>query len=578
MLNKTKKPLKMRKVFLLINIISACAFTLICSRANAQSIPVGTPVLDDYYRRMQLLGKVDSNISFTIRPVFPVSSMKVQDVYDPDSTLKQDHWISAGPISFAKGKGAFQILPVTWQQQYNSDHPYGWNDGAMIPAKGYQTMISGGFFVKLGPLSVQLRPEYVYAANPKFNGFAAGHSDQDLSAYYGYYNSIDLPERFGNSAYSKAFWGQSSIRLTFGPISAGLSNENIWWGPGIRNSLILSNNAPGFKHVTLNTVRPIKTYIGSFEGQIIAGRLESSGFSPLEVTSLSDGTNLYIAKRNDWRYFTGFNINYHPKWVPGLTLGLTRTFNSYHSDVKGFSGYFPFFTSYQKVVSGVDGDPFPRDQYTSLYGRWLFTKAQAEVYFEYGLNDNSYNYKDFIGSPDHSRAYVFGMRKMLPLSGKTDQHILFSTEIAQLSQSVDRIVRDASGWYVHSTVTDGHTNEGQTLGAGTGSGGNLQSLDISWISGLKKLGIGFERYEHSVDFSRTAFPDINSNSRKWVDFAFALNGEWNYKNLIFNAKLQEIKSLNYDWALKDYNSSDEYYIPHNNVFNLHAELGITFRF
>ena len=567
----------MRKVFFTIGMICVFACVLSSEKLNAQSLPVGTPVFDDYYRRMQLLGQVDSNISFTVRPVFPVSSTNVHDVYDPDSTLKQDHWIKAGPVSFAHGLGAFQILPISWQQQYNSDHPYGWNDGAMIPAKGYQTMVSGGFFAKFGPLSVQLRPEYVYASNRQFTGFAAGHSDQDLSAYYVYHNLIDQPERFGNSAYSKAFWGQSSVRLTFGPASIGLSNENIWWGPGIHNALILGNNAPGFKHITLNTVRPVKTYIGFFEAQIIAGKLEGSGFSPLDVTSLSNGTNLFIPKSTDWRYFTGFNINYHPKWVPGLTLGLTRTFDAYHSDIKGFSAYVPFFTSYQKVVSGVNGDPFPRDQYTSLYSRWVFTKAQAEVYFEYGLNDNAYNYRDFIGSPDHSRAYLFGLRKMLLLPGKNDQHILFSGEITQLSQSPDRIVRDASGWYIHSQVIEGHTNEGQTLGAGTGSGGNLQSMDVSWVSGLKKLGISFERYEHEIDFSRTAFPDINGNSRNWVDFAFALQGEWNYKNFIFNAKLQEIKSLNYEWILQDYNPTN-YYIPHNDVYNFHGELGITFRF
>ncbi len=166
---------------------------------------------------------------------------------------------------------------------------------------------------------------------------------------------------------------------------------------------------------------------------------------------------------------------------------------------------------------------------------------------------------------------------MLPLSGKSDQHILFSAEITQLSQTPDRLVRYASGWYVHSGVTEGHTNDGQILGAGTGSGGNLQSMDVSWVSGLKKLGIRFERYEHNVDLYNYYFPDINGNSRKWVDFGFALQGEWSYKNLIFNATLEEIKSLNYEWVLKDY-TSDQYYIPHNDVYNLHAELGVTFRF
>jgi hypothetical protein len=565
----------MKKIFFVLNIVFVFTSLIFNNKIIAQSLPVGTPVLDDYYRRQQLLGKIDSNISFTIRPLFP-ATLKVKDVFDPDSSFRKDSYTKTGPVTFGQGKGLIQIQPLSWQQQFNSDHPYGWNDGAMIPAKGYQTMISGGVFFKYGPLSIQLRPEFVYAANSKFSGFASGHSDHDLINYYGYYSIIDWPERYGNGPFSNAFWGQSSIRLTFGPASIGLSNENIWWGPGIRNSLIMSNNAPGFKHLTLNTVHPIKTYIGSFEGQIIAGRLEASGYPPLNETTLSNGNNIYIPKRDDWRYFTGFNLNYHPKWITGLTLGLTRTFDAYKKDVTGFSGYFPFFVPYEKVTI-INGDPFPRDQLTSLYARWLFTKAQAEVYFEYGLNDNSYNFRDFIGSPEHSRAYVFGIRKMLPFKDNKNQHILFSAEITQLSQTPDRLVRDASGWYIHSGVTQGHTNEGQILGAGTGSGGNLQSIDISWVSGLKKFGVGLERYEHNVDFYRNAFPDINGNSRKWVDFAIALNGEWDYKNLIFNAKLQGIRSLNYQWVLKDYDPT-KYYIPHNDVFNFHGELGVTYRF
>jgi hypothetical protein len=565
----------MRKIFFILNIV--LFFTcLINSKLKAQTLPVGTPVLDDYYRRMQLLGKVDSTVSFTIRPLFSGSLLKTHNIFDPDSSLKSNNWVSMGPVSFAKGLGTFQILPLTWQQQFNSDHPYGWNDGAMIPAKGYQTMISGGFFVKFGPLSIQLRPEFVYAANPSFNGFATDRSDQDLKDYYGYHNYIDWPERYGNGSYTKAFLGQSSIRLTFGPVSLGVSNENIWWGPGIRNSLILSNNAPGFKHITLNSVRPIKTYIGSFEFQAIAGHLEESGFPSLLVTTTSTGQYLPANKNHDWRYFAGFNINYQPKWIEGLTLGLTRTFDAYHKDVTTFSEYVPFFFPYQKQNTN-DGDPIPRDQYTSLYARWLFTKAQAEVYFEYGLNDNSYNFRDFIGSPDHSRAYIFGVRKMVSINGHADQHILLSAEVTQLSQTADRLVREAGGWYVHSQILQGETNGGKILGAGTGSGGNLQSMGVSWVSGLKKLGVRFERYEHNVDYYQAYLPDINGNSRKWVDLAFALQGEWSYKNLIFNSTLEGVKSLNYQWVLKDY-TPDQYYIPHNNVYNLHAELGVTFRF
>lgn len=563
----------MKRYYLLmfIALISICRV----DKISAQALPVGTPVIEDYYRRMQLLGKIDSNVSFTVRPINPVQLFNIKNIYRPDSV--ENDFQTHGQFTFAGKQGLLQILPINWQNQVNTNHPYGWNDGAMIPARGYQTMLSGGFYLKYGPLSIQLRPDFVYAQNSKFDGFDKNRTDDDLKKYYSYYSMIDRPERFGTSSYQKLFLGQSSIRLTVGPISAGLSNENIWWGPGISNSLLLGNNAPGFEHVTLNTIRPIQTYIGSFEGQILGGYLKASGYNLMNVSSTSDGTSLLTQKNPSDRYFTGLNINYHPKWITGLTLGLTRTFNAYKSDVTSVKDYFPFFTPYKKVTVGEAGDAFNRDQYTSMYARWLFTKAHAEIYFEYGLNDNAYNYKDLLGSPDHSRAYLVGMRKMIKLNNYRDQYILVSGEITQLSQSVDRLVRDAGTWYVHGGVLQGHTNRGQVLGAGTGPGGNLQSFNVSWVQGIKKLGFTFERYEHDVDFTRAVFPDINGNSRKWVDFAFGLQGEWAYKNLLFDATLKGIRSLNYEWVLKDYDPAN-YYIPHNDVFNCHLRLGVTYRF
>jgi hypothetical protein len=569
----------MKKVFFVLTIVFVFATILFVDTARAQSLPVGTPVLDDYYRRLQLLGRVDSSLSFTIKPLSN-HGLNVTDIFYPDSIANGDKLINGSAVTFGNGHGLFKILPLSLQQQFNSHHPYGWNDGPMVPAKGYQTMISGGIYLKYGPLSIQLRPEYVYATNSAFNGYASGHNDADLARYYAFHNLVDGPERFGDKAYSKAFLGQSSIRLNFGAVSMGFSNENLWWGPGISNALVLTNNPSGFNHLTFNTVKPIKTYVGSFEGQFIAGKLINSPYSALSTTRLSDGTKLDTVKNQSSRYFTGFNINYHPKWIPGFTFGLIRTFNAYYDDVKegGFNAYIPFFTSYTKknVNAGI-GDAFPRDQITSLYARWLFKKAQAEVYLEYGWEDNLYNLTDLVQSPEHSRAYILGFRKILPFKGRTDQHILISTEVTQTSQHTERSIREVGLWYVNYQLLQGHTQDGQTLGAGTGTGGNIQSIDVSWVSGLKKLGVGFDRYEHDVDFAEVSLPLINGNSRNWVDLALSLKGEWSYKNLLFNAKLQGIKSLNYQWILKDYNPN-EYYIPHNDVYNFHGEFGVTFRF
>lgn len=544
---------------------------------QAQSLPVASSFLENYYRRQQLLGEVDSSVSFSIRPLFPATAFGVKDVYTPKEPLGIHSYAKkSGKLNIINHKGEFLILPFSWQQQFNSHHPYGWNDGAMIPARGYQTMVSGGFYAKFGPLSIQLRPEFVYAQNKVFDGFGVDRSSEELAAYYTFQTTIDQPEQFGLGAYNKINWGQSSIRLTFGAVSVGLSNENIWWGPGQRNSIMMTNNASGFKHLTLNTVKPIKTFIGSFEAQIIAGKLQDSGIDPLVTNTAGFDWDSFFQYNPEWRYLTGFTINYQPKWLPGLFLGFTRDFMCYNNDLRRFGDYFPFLVPFQKSNIGDQGDPFDRDQRFSLSARWLFRKAHAEVYFEYGLNDNSHNYRDFIGSPEHSRAYVFGISKLVALGNTKDEFIQFNGEITQLSQSVDRLVRPAGGFYQHGQVRQGYIHLGQVLGAGIGTGGNLQSFDVNWVKDLKKIGIGFERYEHNADFYNDAIKDLNGNSRRWVDFALAAQGDWDYKNLLFSAKLQGIKSVNYQWRMKDY-TADEYYVPHNDVFNLHGELSVSFR-
>src|SRR5690348_7894152 len=112
----------MKRLLRIITMVFAL-IVILSDRLFAQSLPVGTPVLDDYYRRMQLLGKVDSNVSFSVRPIF-TDALKIINAYDPDSTLTSKR--IAITNNFAKGQAVLRLLPLTWQQQFNSHHPYGW--------------------------------------------------------------------------------------------------------------------------------------------------------------------------------------------------------------------------------------------------------------------------------------------------------------------------------------------------------------------------------------------------------------------------------------------------------------------
>ena len=102
--------------------------------------------------------------------------------------------------------------------------------------------------------------------------------------------------------------GQSYVKINYKKLSLGVSNENIWWGPSIRNSIMMSNHARGFKHISFNTTSPVTTPIGNFEWQILSGRLEMSGYTPPNTDASYAGRKLYFKKWNqngvydDWRY------------------------------------------------------------------------------------------------------------------------------------------------------------------------------------------------------------------------------------------------------------------------------------
>lgn len=545
-------------------------------RLVAQSIPVGTIGLEDYYRRAQLLGEADSSVSMMIRPIFPKLSFKAKNVFYQDSLEKHHDLINASGIYRSKNsKLEISLLPVSIQTQFNSDHPYGWNDGAMIPAKGFQTLLSAGVFLHYGILTVQFRPELDYAANTKFSTLNPDTYPLIAAKYYDYYNNIDLPARFGKEQYSRAYWGQSSIRLNYKDVSFGLSSENLWWGPGIRNSLLMSNTAPGFKHITLNTIKPIKTAIGSFEGQLIAGRLENSGYGVLEPEVDFFSSSLYVPKPNDWRYISGLTLTWQPKWVPGLFFGLTRSSQLYANDLSKFGDYLPFFSSTTKV--NADQGFEKRDNRSSLFMRWLWPEEHAEVYFEYGHNNNIGDQRNQALEPARNRAYIFGLRKMLPFNKSRDENILISIEATQLQETNSTDILNANSWYVNKYVRQGYTNRGEVLGAGIGPGANLQTLDVSWVKGLKRLGLQFERYVHNNDLYIYTYINNQDSRRHWTDLSIALNGEWNYKNFIFNAKLMGVKSLNYQWYLYE-DPNVAYTANGKDAFNAQLQAGLTYRF
>lgn len=542
--------------------IFACLLMLgPCSKLKAQSLPVGMPVLEDHYRREQLLGNSDSTVSFMIRPLGKEAAIL--------EGINADRKISA--------TDKITLLPLSWIQQFNSHHPYGWNDGAMIAAKGYQMSFSAGVAAEYGPLSIQLKPEFIFAANPSYEGYPSEGYPVVWRSYYNFYNNIDLPERNGASDQSRLGAGQSNIKLNYKEFSIGVSNENLWWGPGDRNSLLMSNTAPGFMHFSLNTNKPYQTKIGSFEGAFIWGRLEGTKEQPTQIEDyLYANSTLYAPKKDDWRHLTGIAITYQPKWLPGLFAGFARTSQIYNKDANSITDILPFFDSFD---SGIDeSKPLSSpDRYSSVFFRWLMKEANAEVYFEYGQKNQDRTFSEFLKNPDAGRAYIFGAKKIFYLNRRPDEHISGSIELTQLGQNQEEDIFGVNSWYIDENIRHGYTHSGQMLGAGIGPGANMQSLDITWFKGLKTLGFQVERYVHNQDYYFYTYTNSRDFRRHWVEMSYAAVGSWNIKSLVINAKLAAVNSLNYQWYL--FQKPDEpYWIKGRDRFNFHGRLGVSYFF
>mgnify|MGYP001090577448 CR=1 FL=1 len=536
--------------------ISVILFLSLCQATSVLAqgqLLVGSPQ-EEYLRRQQLLGKHDTLSSFLIRPL---------DAARADTSFYKS-------IPLAKW-ATLSLMPISVQTRYMDKHPYSWNDGSMLPLSGYQQLFSAGFAIKSGPLHIQFYPEYHYAENQPFEGFPLNGGNVLWQRYFNsQLNFIDTPESFGTSAISNFYLGQSFIKLDLGPMQLGWSNENIWWGPGKRNSLVMSNNARGFQHLTLNTRRPIQTPIGHFELQVIGGRLENSGYDPPNAFFVQNGSFVFRDKDPDWRYLSGFTMNYQPKWIRGLSLGASRVVQQYSATANENNDWFGSFSNLFRSNDAFND--IVRDQLASLYIRYYSTKTNTEFYFEFARNDAAFDFRDFFLEPNHSAGYLFGFTKLFPFQKKKNQFIEANAEWTILEQSTSRMFRNASTFYIHNQVRQGYTHRGEILGAGIGPSSNSQTLSVSYVKAFDKLGIRLERYTHNEDLFIDLLADTGDWMRPWVDISAALFGAIRLNKVLIEGEFNYIKSINYQYQIVKTAGFEPGYADVNNYslqFNLH---------
>jgi hypothetical protein len=507
---------------------------LICAYGSmAQTALLDEIKLMDFQRNQQLLGRFEDsallrNYSFLVR-----STSKYHLL---DRSVRNNN------------KFIIDNFQVTDNRQHNDYMPSGFNDGTMYPAVGNQERVSVGVRARWHALDINLQPEWVTLENKAQFVDLGNQSDRNWWTRYYFItaNNIEDYRQFGKKPINQLFPGQSRIGLTYEKFALGVSTENQWWGPGRRNSLLFTNNAPGFLHAYLETNKPIKTPIGHFEAKMLFGQLDSTAYTNPDDSIMKTVWAGAIASKNySPRTIQSFIITYQPKWLDGLYLGYAYSKLTYSEG----NSLFAQQSASDKAKMGVG----------VLMARFVMPKDHTEFYAEVGTpNQLPYPWKFFN---DSSRTgFVVGAKKLFP-NQKRSSYMEFDLEFTQLQMMDPRKVftmgapfdgPQYNSWYTSTQVRQGYTNDAQLLGASIGPGSNSQMMGISWNKGYNRVGLHVERFVHNNDFYNYAYLSNVGNGKAtayWVDLMAGLEGQIHpQKNIILSASFMNTQTMNWRWV------------------------------
>lgn len=573
-------------------LLSLCFQTMV----RSQTIPMGFPFFEDALRRSQLDGKTDSNVSFMIQPVHAKRALGLKNTWNMDSLLTPFDNNQRTPYTqFNNRWASVSLLPFYMHFRYNHHHPYGWNDGAMVPSKGRQVYVSGGAYADLHfgmfALEAQWRPEWVQAQNAPFQNppFRS--------------RNIDFPERMGQNPYERSFKGQSYVHLHAGPLTAGYGYENVTWGAGRKNNIILSNNAPGFGHFTFHTNKPIKIKpLGTVEFQVIGGKLRPSGFTyptrytPGEWPPIAGDVVIDTNSLEYFSFFTGMKGVYQPKWFPGLFLGASRIvqLDGVPKSNRDYFDYLYLGAKGEQTGSGADSGAVNRNQLVAFSFRYSMPKAQLELYGEVGRDDWAWDFEDFMTRPQSATAFMLGFRKLQDWTDGSQLEIMAEWTRMQWPMTMYStggvFTSGLGGFYTNGIggrQSKGWTHNGQVLGAGIGPGSNMATLGIKHIKGYSTTSVSFERivYNQDLFYSSIDYLQLNPTnplskdiSKHFVDWGFLVQFHRAYGKMLVGYNFHLLRTYNFNWNYDPNGVQGDFRFPGINVWSLNAEVSAVYLF
>ncbi|MEO5579335.1 MAG: hypothetical protein ABIR58_01660 [Gemmatimonadaceae bacterium] len=478
------------------------------------SVPVDTSIvvsIDTVVVDMIGMLRASSLMLVTGDAVDQLRSDQLLNGVAPGQSLLLRSASSLTPMKFSPNRGwALALIPPHLLAVVNSKIPFSQNNGSLWAGRGLSNRALLGFMFESAHARLIFAPEVIVSANGDWTlreDYYAPPVPEENSGrgyvlpYYYWTFPIDQPMRFGKEPIRKFDFGQSTALVSAFGIEAGGSNESQWWGPGMRNAIVLSNNAPGFPHLFLRTGRPIRTPIGALEVRwLVGGLTESRYFDTLSTNNL--------------RSLASFAATVQTALDPNLTIGLARSVYARASEWNQIPGrWLHVFANTNRPQPRpeppVQDTVLPReghDQLISLFGRWVFPNDGFELYGEWARTQLPRSFRDLLVAPNHTQGYTLGLQ----WRSRASRHgfVRLQGEVTQLEQSATFRDRPIGSWYTSLPVVQGYTNQGEVIGASIGPGASTQWVAVDYLRQSWRVGAFAGRVRWNEDVHSTyGFPE-----------------------------------------------------------------------
>jgi hypothetical protein len=385
------------------------------------------------------------------------------------------------------------MLPGTLEMESNSGYRKDRNNGAFRGGVGPSVAVGAGVEFRWKGITAAFTPRLVYESNgdfptvsvvrPRFSPFMNPH--QRPGGYL-----IDFPQRFGTESDTRMEPGQSYVRFGTRRFQVGASTENFWLGSAQVYPILVSSTAPGFPHVFIGTVEPLDLWIAEVGAHVVVGQLRESDFFDTDTT-------------NDARLFSAAVVEMEPRWIPGLHLGAARIYEEIIPP-EGLSFGHYLDSTLNPGLTFASGGNLGGNGMGALLARWVLPAAGFEAYAEWAREDTPYNLRDLLEEPDWTQAYTLGFHQLVTLE---NAHLRWYGELVHLGESAPvRAGKGFASYYTHNRTIQGHTNDGQILGASPGPGSDAQifGVDAFHVRGMSGLWLERTRYDDDTYYRRWA--------------------------------------------------------------------------